>query len=73
MTFRSVYNEEQGGFLPLRAPPNISQNVGLQENIKGLFIDNFNDVGVLDYMGCARLGGVRSIARNSSKNPTAQV
>ena len=42
MTFKSVYNEEQGGFWPLRVPPRISQNVGLQENIKGLFIDNFN-------------------------------
>ena len=35
MTFRSVYNEEQGGFGPLRAPQIVSQafpNVRKNEN-----------------------------------------
>ena len=45
MTFRSVYNEEQGGFGPLRVPQTVSQafpNVKQNENIKVLYIDNFN-------------------------------
>jgi hypothetical protein len=35
MTFRSVYNEEQGGFRPLRVPPNVSQNLKNNENTQG--------------------------------------
>ena len=49
MTFKSIYNEEQGGFGPLRAPQTVAQafpNVKQNENIKVLFIDNFNVLSV---------------------------
>jgi hypothetical protein len=42
MTFRSVYNEERGGFGPLRAPktyPKHLPSVETNENNKILFID----------------------------------
>jgi hypothetical protein len=54
MTFRRVYSEEQRGFRPLKAPP----NVRLQINNEVLFIDK---VSVLPSQGCARLQVVRSI------------
>jgi hypothetical protein len=48
----SVYTEEHGGFRPQRRLQRIP-SVGLQENIKGLFIDKIK---------CAIRSGVRSIA-----------
>ena len=55
MTFRSVYNEEQGGFGPLRAPQTVSQafpNVRNTKYIKVLFINKIK---------CVARSGVRSI------------
>ena len=56
MTFRSIYNEEQGGFGPLRVPQIVSQafpNVRNTKYIKVLFIDKIK---------CATRLEVRSIA-----------
>ena len=49
MTFYRIYYEEQGGFWPLRATP----NVGFTKIIRVLFIDKTNvlpsHVGALDH------------------------
>jgi hypothetical protein len=59
MTFRSVYNEERGGFGPLRAPktyPKHLLSVETNENNEILFIDKIKRAarsGVRSNPGCA--------------------
>ena len=79
----SVYNEEQGGFRPLRAPPMYPKHQKMKYT-QGLFISKIKCAArsgmcsiarsALDRLTCIQLQScVRSIARNYLRISMAQV